>query len=89
MNNNKAIRNRGPQKTFYHYKLINKNTHEIEYFKTLNNITDKYQISRSNVYLMIKNPNITRRKYNDIEIEKVHLHYLVVEQHLDPSSIIT
>lgn len=82
-------RNRGPAKTFYHYLLTNKNTHEKEYFKTLNNITNKYKISRSNIYLMIKNPDVIRRKYNDIAIEKVHLHYLVVEQNLDPSTILT
>jgi hypothetical protein len=78
---------RGPAKTYYHYLLTNNNTHEREYFKTLNQITEKYEISRSNIYLMVKNPSTIRRKYNDISIEKIHLHYLVVEQDIDPALI--
>lgn len=80
---------RTANKTHYHYKLINNETDEKtpEYYKTLNDITNKYGISRSNIYLMCKYPETARRKYNNFKIEKVHLHYLVVEQGLDPSTI--
>ena len=53
----------------------------------LQEITEKYNISRSNIYLMVRNPETVRRKFNDLKIEKVHIHYLVIEQNLDPSVI--
>jgi len=82
-------RKRTANKTHYHYKLIDneKGTNEPEYFKTLNDITKKYGISRSNIYLMCKSPDTERRKYNNFKIEKVHIHYLVVEHGLDPTTI--
>lgn len=80
-------RTRTENKTHYHYKLVDNETNETKYFKTLNDITNEYGISRSNIYLMCKNPQIERRKYNNIIIEKVHIHYLVVEQGLNPNTI--
>ena len=62
-------------------------TNETKFYKTLNHITNEYGISRSNIYLMCKNPDVERRKYNNLNIEKVHIHYLVVEQGLDPNTI--
>tara|TARA_R110002153_G_scaffold193128_1_gene346479 strand:+ start:276 stop:536 length:261 start_codon:yes stop_codon:yes gene_type:complete len=79
---------RGPAKTYYHYLVTNKDSEEKEYYKTISEINTKYGISRGNIYLMCKNPNVKRRKYNDITIEKIHLHYLVVEQDIDPISIV-
>ncbi len=80
-------RSRSANKTHYHYKLFDKESNETKYFMTLNDITTDYGISRSNIYLMCKNPEIDRRKYNNLNIEKVHIHYLVVEQGLDPNTI--
>lgn len=81
---------RSVNKTHYHYKIFNRETNETKYYKTLNHITDEYGISRSNIYLMCKNNDteINRRKYDHLNIEKIHLHYLVVEQGLDPNSLI-
>tara|TARA_R100000231_G_scaffold122142_1_gene92311 strand:- start:2768 stop:3019 length:252 start_codon:yes stop_codon:yes gene_type:complete len=81
------MHNRGLNKKTYHYKVINKLNDEFKYYKTCDEITKDYGISRANIYLMAKNPNIIRRKYNNINIEKCHLHYLVVEQGLDPEAI--
>ncbi len=82
-------RKRSANKSHYHYRLFNNevDASKPEYYRTLNDITDKYGISRSNIYLMCKFPNTERRKYNNFKIEKVHIHYLVVEQGLDPSTI--
>jgi hypothetical protein len=81
-------RHRSENKSHYHYKVINNENNEPEeYFKTLNSIKDKYGISRSNIYLMCKYPDTERRKYNHLKIEKIHIHYLVIEQGLDPSTI--
>tara|TARA_R110002012_G_scaffold237919_2_gene411684 strand:+ start:400 stop:672 length:273 start_codon:yes stop_codon:yes gene_type:complete len=83
-----TLRNpRGPAKTYYNYLLTDKNTQEKTHYKTLQEITEKYNISRSNIYLMVRNPETVRRKFNDLKIEKVHIHYLVIEQNLDPSVI--
>lgn len=81
---------RSVNKTHYHYKIFNRETNETKYYKTLNHITDDYGISRSNIYLMCKNNDteVNRRKYDHLDIEKIHLHYLVVEQGLDPHSLI-
>ena len=81
------MKTRSANKTHYHYKLYNKETNETKFYKTLNHITNEYGISRSNIYLMCKNPDVERRKYNNLKIEKVHIHYLVVEQGLDPNTI--
>ena len=81
------MKTRSANKPHYHYKLYNKETNETKFYKTLNHITNEYGISRSNIYLMCKNPDVERRKYNNLNIEKVHIHYLVVEQGLDPNTI--
>ena len=74
--------------TNYHYKLKNKNGEgEDEYYKSMEDITKKYGISRGNLYLLIKEPNKERRKYNHLHVEKINTHYLVIEQGLDPSVI--
>ena len=80
---------RGKNYKTYHYCLIDNDSvnKEKHYYKTLCDITNDYTISRSNIYLLIRNPNVVRRKYNNLKIEKCHLHYLVVEQGLDPSLI--
>ena len=66
---------RGINKTMYHYKLQNLNDiSKIEYYKTINDITTKYGISRGNVYLMIKSAGdteIKRRKYAHLTIERI------------------
>ena len=79
--------NRGLNQKTYHYKLKNNVNNEEKYYKTCNEITNEYGISRANIYLMVKNPETPRRKYNHITIEKCNLHYLVVEQGLSPEVI--
>ena len=81
------IQRRSGNKTYYNYCVFNINSQSTEYYKTVQHITDKYQISRANIYLMCKNPDVIRRKYNDLKIKKVHLHYLVVEQNIKPEMI--
>lgn len=80
-------RSRSANSTYYHYMLHNNDTNEDKYYMTLDQITNEYGISRSNIYLMCKNPDVERRKYNNLQIKKIHLHYLVVEQGIDPSTI--
>jgi hypothetical protein len=83
-NNSRA---RGPNKLYYNYKLISDNE-EPEYFKSCKEITNKYGISRSNIYLMIKYPETERRKYNNIKINKIHEHYLVIDANVPREQII-
>ena len=79
---------RSVNKTHYHYKIFDREKNDTKYYKTLNHITDEDGISRSIIYLMCKNPDdVNRRKYDHLKIEKIHLHYLVVEQGLDPSKL--
>ena len=70
---------RSVNKTHYHYKIFDREKNDTKYYNG---------ISRSNIYLMCKNPDdVNRRKYDHLKIEKIHLHYLVVEQGLDPSKL--
>jgi hypothetical protein len=80
---------RGRNYKTYNYVLIDNNSESKEkhYYKTLKDITDIYKISRSNIYLLIRNPDVVRRKYNNLKIEKCNLHYLVVEHGIDASLI--
>tara|TARA_R110002072_G_scaffold223_1_gene1655 strand:- start:15179 stop:15445 length:267 start_codon:yes stop_codon:yes gene_type:complete len=84
-NENQTPKRRGPNYKNYHYKLVNNDT--TKYYKTLKDITAEHNISRGNIYLMLKDPEKKRRKYNHLQIEKCHLHYLVVEQGIDPNLI--
>lgn len=85
---------RGVNKKIYHYKIknIHNDNDEFEYYKTIKDITEKYGISRGNVYLMIKNNEnintIRRRKYAHLYIQKINEHYLTIEQGIDPSQIL-
>ncbi len=79
---------RGPNFKNYHYKInYNDITIPTKYYRTLQEITTEHSISRGNIYLMIKEPEKKRRKYNHLQIEKCHIHYLVVEQGIDPNLI--
>ena len=86
MSNNKP--HRGTNKTKYHYKLVNDNKTDVEFFKTTKQITEKYGISRSNIYLMAKNKETKRRMYKHIHIDKINEHYLTIEQGIDASLLI-
>ena len=79
---------RGKNKMYYHYCITDKKDNDKTYYKTLKNIKDDLGISASNVYLMYKKPNVTRRKYNDLLIEKCHEHYLFVEYGIPDCEII-
>lgn len=79
---------RGPAKTYYHYLVTKKDCEEKEYYKTISEINEKYGISRGNIYLMCKQPDIKRRKYTNIKIEKIHLHYLLVDQSREPNPLV-
>ena len=74
--------------TNYHYKLNNKNNDDsYEFYKRMDEITAKYGISRANLYLLIRDPEKERRKYNHLEVEKINTHYLIIEQGVDPAVI--
>ena len=78
MTNRQRIR--GPSKTFYHYLITHNNNDKKEYYKTINEIINKHNISRGNIYLMCKNPNLKRRTYTEFKIKKIHIHYLAIDQ---------
>ena len=78
---------RGANKVYYHYCITEKETGDKTYYKTLKDIRRELGISASNVYNMYKNPDVDRRKYNDIKINKCHEHYLWVEYGIDPTEI--
>jgi len=91
MSNNDNDNNKMPRtenKLYYHYKLKHDSNNNFEYFKSCKEITEKYNISRSNIYLMCKNPKTPRRKYNNIKIEKIHLHYLIIDSNVSESQIL-
>jgi hypothetical protein len=89
INNNEEIkRARGPNKLYYNYKLKLDDNEEYEYYKSCKEITDKYGISRSNIYLMVKYPETERRKYNNFRIEKIHKHYLTIDANVPEHQII-
>jgi len=77
----KDIKRRGDNYKYYHYKIFHND--EVKYYKTLKNIYEDLGISRANIWLMIKNPEVVRRKYNNIKVEKCHLHYLHVDHGID------
>jgi len=71
---------RGTNYMYYNYKIYNDNADDIEYYKTMAEITNIYGISRANIYLMIKDPlNENRIKYKDLLIEKCRHHYLEID----------
>lgn len=88
-NNNNNIKGRGPNKLYYHYKLKHDSNDNFEYYKSCKEITEKYNISRSNIYLMCKNPETPRRTYNNIKIEKIHKHYLIIDANVPENQILT
>ena len=79
---------RGANKTKYHYKLVNDNKTETEFFKTTKEITEKYGISRGNIYLMTKNKETKRRIYGHIHIDKINEHYLTIEHGINEALIL-
>jgi hypothetical protein len=84
---NKKI-SRGTNKTKYHYKLVNDKNTETEFFKTTKEITEKYGISRGNIYLMTKNKEAKRRIYNHIHIDKINEHYLTIDHGISENLIL-
>ena len=80
---------RGPNRKTYHYKVFHND--EIEYYKTSAAITSKHNLTRSTIYLMCKqynNPDIVRRKYSHIKIQKINESYLSVEFKINHTEII-
>ncbi len=77
----------GANFTYYNYKIWHDDEDDVQYFKSQNEIKEKYGISRANMYLMLKDPcNEKRKKYGNIVIEKCRHHFLLIDAGLDIKS---
>ena len=65
---------RGRVISYYNYELINNNNNNIEFFKTRDEIKDKYGMSYSSIRTIIKKLNRsihTNSKYTNFDIKKI------------------
>ena len=62
---------RGINKSFYHYKVLNKVTGESNFYRTCKDITNEFGICRATIYNMINKPSTRTRKHNHLDITQM------------------
>ena len=68
--------------TNYHWHIREKESGKLTSFRTLKEVREVYGLHRGTAYLIVKNPQMTPRKYSHIEVEKrtIHQHLVPTEQ---------
>ena len=61
---------RGKNKTFFHFKVFDKNTQEMKRFFTAKDVSIEYEISIPNIFKILKKGNEKSTKFNHLIIER-------------------